>query len=97
MDEGCPLEKGGCYDQRGHFDKDGCVNEGGGFDKDSHFDKTVAVSSINLLFCRELRVGEDHRVREHDDCEVQLGEAEPGTIGLHRTHTVALSSSRTKN
>ena len=40
-----------------------------------------------VSFCRDICVGENHGVREHDDCKVQLGEAEWGTIGWCHTHT----------
>ena len=48
--------------------------------------------SINLYFCRDICVGENDGVREHDDSEVQLGEAEEGgTIGWCHTHTSCAS------
>ena len=43
--------------------------------------------SFNPFFCRDIRVGENNGVCEHDDSEVQLGEAERGTIGWGCTHT----------
>ena len=48
--------------------------------------------SINLHFCRDICVGENDGVREHDDSKVQLGEAEEGgTIGWCHTHTSCAS------